>query len=379
LLAAGLTLGLAAVLQPARADSVIYLNNFNNASNNLANNSDGIGGGFTAFTLNNAVETFVLDAFETNSYAILATSVIGDLPASLDSIDAFNINGGGTTFELSGVSFSTNTPIPNGAGGASGAVDRLMWGVSTIAPAGNWLTNGPPGAIPTGFWIQFNSDSLVTGTGQGGWSGTSTLFYKDVGTNVYRLCSWPFDHLKWSSAGLNDFSWTLDVKLTLSGTGWALNITGDTSTNLPVSFSGTFASTNYYLQGTTNLVALHPLLLNGLNSSYLGGFIKSGISRRLRPLLAAGVALYNTALSESQLQAMFGAAVGMTGSFPPVFIGNPVITTGPNGSQFVLTWSFGTLLQATNVLGPWTTNPATSPYTVIVSNAPQQFYKLTNP
>ncbi len=202
LLAAGLTLGLAAVLQTARADSVIYLNDFNNATNNIANNDLGIGGGFTAFSYNNGVSLYFPSAFETNTwngksggFAVLADSIIGDLYSSLDTINPFNLNGGGTTFELSGVSFSTNTPIPNGGGGASGNVDRLIWGVTTIAPAGAWLSDGPPGAIPTGFWIQFNSDSLVTGTGQGGWSGTSTLFYKDTGTNVYQLCSWKFDNL----------------------------------------------------------------------------------------------------------------------------------------------------------------------------------------
>jgi len=94
----------------------------------------------------------------------------------------------------------------------------------------------------------------------------------------------------------------------------------------------------------------------------------------------AGVALYNTALSESQLQAMFGAGVGMTGIFPPAFMGSPLVTTGPNGSQFVLTWSFGTLLQATNAAGPWTPTGATSPYTNHISTtAPDMFFKLSSP
>ena len=272
LLAASLTLGVAAVMQTqtVRADVVIFDDHFNNASNNIANNDLGVGGGFTAFSYDNGVNAFAVDAFETNHFAILANSTIGDLYASLDTINPLNLSGGGTTFELSGVSFSTNTPIANGGGGAAGAVDRLIWGVSTIAPAGAWLSAGVPGAIPTGFWIQFNSDSLVTGTGQGGWSGTSTLFYKDTGTNVYRLCSWKFDNLYWTN-GVYNFVPTLDVKLTLSGTGWALNITGDTSTNKPISYSGTYAGP-YTLQGTTNLVAIQPLLFNGVNSSYLGGF-----------------------------------------------------------------------------------------------------------
>ena len=94
----------------------------------------------------------------------------------------------------------------------------------------------------------------------------------------------------------------------------------------------------------------------------------------------AGVALYNSAPSESQLQAMFGAGVGVTGTFPPAFMGNPAVTTGPNGSQFVLTWSFGTLLQATNAAGPWTSSGATSPYTNLINlTAPDVFFKLSSP
>jgi hypothetical protein len=276
-LTAGLALGLAAVLQTARADTTIYLNDFNNATNNIANNDLGTGGGFTAFSYNNGVNLYFPSAFETNTwnglsggFAVLADSTIGDLYSSLDTVNPFNLNGGGTTFELSGVSFSTNTPIPNGGGGASGNVDRLIWGVTTIAPAGAWLSAGVPGAIPTGFWIQFNSDSLYTGTGVGSWSGTSTLFYKDTGTNVYQLCNWKFDNLYWTN-GVYQFSQTLDVKLTLSGTGWALNITGDTATNLPISYSGTYAAGGV-MAGTTTPAAINPLLFNGINKSYLGGF-----------------------------------------------------------------------------------------------------------
>ena len=96
------------------------------------------------------------------------------------------------------------------------------------------------------------------------------MFYKDTGTNVYQLCSWKFDNLYWTN-GAYQFSPTLDIKLTLSGTGWALNITGDTSTNLPISYSGTIRRRRH-LAGTTNSGAINPLLLNGISSSYCGGF-----------------------------------------------------------------------------------------------------------
>ena len=42
----------------------------------------------------------------------------------------------------------------------------------------------------------------------------------------------------------------------------------------------------------------------------------------------------------------------------------------------VLNWAAGTLLQATNLAGPWVTNSAASPYTVVPTNA-QMFYRLS--
>jgi beta-glucanase (GH16 family) len=57
----------------------------------------------------------------------------------------------------------------------------------------------------------------------------------------------------------------------------------------------------------------------------------------------------------------------------------PVLGIQPNGlGGLVLTWSAGSLLQATNVSGPWTTNSAaTSPFTVTPSaGVPQEFYRV---
>jgi len=41
----------------------------------------------------------------------------------------------------------------------------------------------------------------------------------------------------------------------------------------------------------------------------------------------------------------------------------------------VLNWAAGTMLQSTNLVGPWETNPSTSPYTVTPTN-PQMFYRV---
>jgi hypothetical protein len=57
-------------------------------------------------------------------------------------------------------------------------------------------------------------------------------------------------------------------------------------------------------------------------------------------------------------------------SIPPV-----TLSAQPAGANLQLTWSLGTLLQSTNVTGPWFTNAAASPYTLSPTN-PQMFYRV---
>jgi hypothetical protein len=81
------------------------------------------------------------------------------------------------------------------------------------------------------------------------------------------------------------------------------------------------------------------------------------------------VAIYNYALDASQVLAHYNASAGVT----PGLLS---ITYLQNG-QVQLSWSFsGTLQGATNVNGPYLpiTN-ATSPYTILVTNA-HQFFRV---
>jgi hypothetical protein len=79
------------------------------------------------------------------------------------------------------------------------------------------------------------------------------------------------------------------------------------------------------------------------------------------------VAVFNYALSPTQLGSLYS------------LVGPPAVTlsisnVGPNN---VVTWNpaQGTLLEATNLAGPWNTNLATSPYTVPATNA-ATFYRV---
>jgi hypothetical protein len=90
--------------------------------------------------------------------------------------------------------------------------------------------------------------------------------------------------------------------------------------------------------------------------------------RRTFPGSIADVSVYLSALSSSQLTALFNAGLK---------IGQPVtLYIVPSGAgSNTLYWSQGTLLQSTNVVGPWSTNTAASPYSVETTNS-MMFYKV---
>ncbi|HEY4417610.1 MAG TPA: hypothetical protein VGO57_18105 [Verrucomicrobiae bacterium] len=58
----------------------------------------------------------------------------------------------------------------------------------------------------------------------------------------------------------------------------------------------------------------------------------------------------------------------------------PTLKVQPSGSNIVLSWSAGILLQAPNVTGPWTTNSSGPPFSVTINQgAPQMFYRVLIP
>jgi hypothetical protein len=77
------------------------------------------------------------------------------------------------------------------------------------------------------------------------------------------------------------------------------------------------------------------------------------------------VAVFNRALTLSQLLSMYSAA----GTLPPL-----VMQIQTSGTNEVITWPYGTLQQSTSVSGPWTNNPAASPY--IVAPVGTLFYRV---
>ncbi|MGA2247207.1 MAG: LamG-like jellyroll fold domain-containing protein [Verrucomicrobiota bacterium] len=90
---------------------------------------------------------------------------------------------------------------------------------------------------------------------------------------------------------------------------------------------------------------------------------------RTFPGSIADVSVVLSALSSSQITALYDAGLGIVQG--PVTID----VSRAGADSLTLTWSRGTLLESTNVLGPWTSTTATSPYTVGTTND-STFFKV---
>jgi hypothetical protein len=79
------------------------------------------------------------------------------------------------------------------------------------------------------------------------------------------------------------------------------------------------------------------------------------------------VRIYNTPLSQAQIIT--------DGKVPPPFTTD--FTSIPG--SLVITWPLGTLLEATNLLGPWITSPNNTSPAAIPTTGPQKFFRVSFP
>jgi len=303
--------------------------NTGNGVTGAFSNTNGIGPGFNVGTWSDGI------IFESNSLVTLRCPNNGADRNAVASIYGLPANLADSVYEFRGVKFAKD---PTSVTNATGQTDRLYLGVadagSLNVSGGGWQQN-PPG----GFYVQFESDSVASGGGASGFDGRSVLFYNDNSGNRTILASWVFDTLNFRNAltaGTNAFNFTptLDVKLALTPTGWSLVITGDTHDGgQPINFSGSYAD--------------------------------SGISE-----LPTG---YAVAFDQTE-------NLGIDLSMDRVLISqlNNLVNVGRSGSGLVLAWPAGILLETTNLLGPWTTNASTSPYTNVPTNS-QKFFRVISP
>src|SRR5204863_956964 len=80
------------------------------------------------------------------------------------------------------------------------------------------------------------------------------------------------------------------------------------------------------------------------------------------------VAVFNYAFTPTQVLNLYNAAFGNV--VPPV-----TLTIAKLGDRVVLSWPQGTLLEASDLIGPWTTNSANSPFTNSPASS-RKFYRV---
>jgi uncharacterized protein YjdB len=104
---------------------------------------------------------------------------------------------------------------------------------------------------------------------------------------------------------------------------------------------------------------------------WIGGSPDYGTARLQPGAYIADAAVFTNALTAAQVQGLYnGVAV----------LGPQTITITHSGSNVVLNWQHGTLLQSPSVSGPWTTNnAAVSPYTVPATSGNKFFRLLVSP
>jgi hypothetical protein len=103
---------------------------------------------------------------------------------------------------------------------------------------------------------------------------------------------------------------------------------------------------------------------------WIGGSPDYGTGRIVVDTDIAHVAIFNQAFSAAQVNGLFN------GTF---VLGSQTLHIAQSGPNVVLNWQVGTLLQSTNILGPWTTNSlAAPPYTVPATNKAAFFRLLVN-
>jgi hypothetical protein len=100
---------------------------------------------------------------------------------------------------------------------------------------------------------------------------------------------------------------------------------------------------------------------------WIGGSPDYGTTRLL-PGGIAHAAVFAQALSPAQVLALYNAGSNV----PQVTLKLTPVGVGQN---LILTWFQGTLMQSTNLAGPWITNTAASPCTVAPTNT-QMYFKV---
>jgi hypothetical protein len=152
-------------------------------------------------------------------------------------------------------------------------------------------------------------------------------------------------------------------------------------TTQPASQTNSVGATVSFSVGTTGTAPLSYQWQAGSGGTYSNLVDGPQVSGSASNVLTIANVTANWALSYQVIVTNIAGAVTSAPS-ATLTVNSPMIGLQANGQGgLVLTWSGGSLLQATNVLGPWTTNStATSPLTVTPNaGVQQQFYRVQSP
>ena len=245
----------------------------------------------------------------------------------------------------------------------------------------------PPGTTGHSLWLEGNTGIAISNSCDLDVSYTNT-FDDTISTNGMTVVCWA----KGLPGGWNP--WV--SKYGESGQGWQLRVNGDGATPCWTirgpggddmsstigksdgawhNYTGTYdpiaGVRNLYVDGVLAATESGQGALNEATSSHLAIGAKDSGGNNFGSYFTGeiyGVRIYDAAFTEAQVNYLLLPAA------PPAFSRPPVL----NGNNLVITWTGGSLLQATNIAGPWTPTGATSPFTNNVTTYPQMFYRVSN-
>ncbi|HTR42225.1 MAG TPA: LamG-like jellyroll fold domain-containing protein [Pseudomonadales bacterium] len=264
-------------------------------------------------------------------------------------------NGTYTTTSITGSSFSLGNPGPSQSFFGGSSLSAGFLSAIVDIPEGNLNITGP---VTITAWVQQETAAQfggVVGHGDQSWR----LAITQNGA--------PGDGLAAGNSGSSQADATAPTSANINDDNWHM---------LVYTYTGNTSQPNnglLYVDGAlvaSNTIATPP---PGDNLDvWIGGAPDYGTQRLLPAANIAHVAIFNQSFTGAQVQGLYNGTY---------VLGPQLIQIAKaSGNNIVLNWQTGTLLQSTNILGPWTTNStATSPYTIPATNKAAFFKLLVSP
>jgi hypothetical protein len=277
----------------------------------------------------------------------------------------------------------TNNP----ATGTAPAYDYVNGLNGTYGTGSQNAFNGVVGPLPSGGFYGFETNNAALGTLNTTGNGSTPNSYVTAGTlylntNTVTMTAWinpngtqngaagvifcrggttsgtGLSYINPTTLGYNwnGNYWYINTGLTPPSGVWSFVALVTTPTNATIYVYNTngFSSYTDTETGIINEAFDGPIIIGSDPYAYTGRAFNGTIDE---------VAVFKSSLTQTQIQQLYIAGVAS-----PLFIGK-------SGGNLLLNWTYGGLLESTNVTGPWTTNTAASPYTV-TPTGPQKFYRL---